>query len=167
MSNTENQGKVKFNPVRFLLYIPVPWVYVLTYLTSLVPQYFWPVVIQSHKAITTIKIAGVVLFVIGAFYAGWGLLIFHRAQTTTTPGETSKKLVMSGPYRLSRNPMYVGLILAYLGEAGLLAQVWPVIFIPLIFSYVNWIVIPLEETVLKGDFGAEYENYCKRVHRWL
>ncbi len=167
MTKIKNQGKEKLNPFRFLLYIPVPWVYVLTYLASLVPQYFWPIAIHSNKAMTIIKISGVVLFVIGAFYAGWGLLIFHRARTTTTPGETSKKLVMSGPYRVSRNPMYVGLIFAYLGEAGLLVQVWPVIFLPLIFYYVNWIVIPLEEEVLKADFGNEYENYCLKVHRWL
>ena len=74
---------------------------------------------------------------------------------------------MSGPYRISRNPMYVSLTLAYLGEAGFLSQLWPVMLLPLTLAYVNLIVIPLEEEVLKGDFKEEYENYCTRVHRWL
>jgi protein-S-isoprenylcysteine O-methyltransferase Ste14 len=63
--------------------------------------------------------------------------------------------------------MYVSLILAYLGEAGFLAQSWPVLVLPFILAYVNWIVIPLEEGILKKDFKEEYENYCALVGRWL
>jgi protein-S-isoprenylcysteine O-methyltransferase Ste14 len=60
--------------------------------------------------------SGGILFAIGAFIAGWGLVIFRRARTTTIPGRVSSQLVTWGPYRFSRNPMYVGLITAYLGE---------------------------------------------------
>jgi protein-S-isoprenylcysteine O-methyltransferase Ste14 len=167
MEKPVNQREKKSKPIKILLHIPVPWVYVLTYLVSLIPQLVFPIVIHSRKALTIIKITGDVFFVTGVFFALWSLIIFHKARTTTTPGETSDKLVMSGPYRTSRNPMYVSLILAYLGEAGFLSQVWPVIFLPLILIYVNRVVIPLEEEVLKQDFKEEYENYCLRVHRWL
>jgi protein-S-isoprenylcysteine O-methyltransferase Ste14 len=95
------------------------------------------------------------------------LIIFHKANTTTTPGEISKKLVVSGPYRLTRNPMYVCLTLAYLGEAGFLNQIWPLLVLPLTLAYINWIVIPLEEDLLKNEFKEEYENYCTRVNRWF
>lgn len=67
-------------------------------------------------------VAGALLFLLGATIAGWGLVIFRRARTTTVPGRASAALVTWGPYRFSRNPMYVGLTLAYLGEAGLLRQ---------------------------------------------
>ena len=60
------------------------------------------------------------------------------------PGETSSVLVTSGPYRFTRNPMYVGLALAYLGETGALLQVWPLPLLVLVLAYVNWCVVPVE-----------------------
>jgi protein-S-isoprenylcysteine O-methyltransferase Ste14 len=167
METNLNQDKRKSNPVRLLLNLPVPWVFVLGYVVGLIPQFIFPVTIHSQPALTIVKVAGVSVFAVGALFAAWSLIIFHKAHTTTTPGESSKKLVMSGPYRISRNPMYVSLTLAYLGEAGFLTQLWPVILLPLTLAYVNFIVIPLEEEVLKGDFKEVYEDYCARVHRWL
>jgi protein-S-isoprenylcysteine O-methyltransferase Ste14 len=155
------------NPFKILLKIPVPWVFVLTYIIALIPQFIFPVSVHSTKVLTFVKVTGGILFAVGAFFAAWSLIIFRKANTTTTPGEKSVKLIMSGPYRISRNPMYVSLILAYFGEAGLLAQVWPVILLPLTITYINWIVIPVEETVLTNDFKDDYTNYCKSVHRWL
>ena len=166
MNTSVNQQNKNSSPIRMLLHIPVPWVYVLTYLIALIPQKIFPVRIHPQETLTIIKIAGAILFVIGAFFASWSLIIFHKAHTTTTPGESSNKLVMSGPFKISRNPMYVSLILAYLGEAGLLAQIWPVLFLPLTILYVNRIVIPLEEEVLKKSFG-DYQNYIGRVRRWF
>ncbi len=63
--------------------------------------------------------------------------------------------------------MYVSLTLAYLGEAGLLTQIWPVILLPFVLAYLNWIVIPLEERGLKEVFAEAYEQYCTRVRRWI
>jgi protein-S-isoprenylcysteine O-methyltransferase Ste14 len=63
--------------------------------------------------------------------------------------------------------MYVGLTLAYLGEAGILHQTWPVILLPLTVAYLNWIVIPVEEAKLKEVFGDEYERYRAAVRRWV
>jgi protein-S-isoprenylcysteine O-methyltransferase Ste14 len=110
---------------------------------------------------------GAVVFAMGATIAGWGLLIFRRARTTTVPGRTSAALVTWGPYRITRNPMYVGLTLAYLGEAGILKQVWPVILLPVVLAYLNWIVIPLEEARLTEGFQGDYERYRARVRRWI
>jgi protein-S-isoprenylcysteine O-methyltransferase Ste14 len=63
--------------------------------------------------------------------------------------------------------MYVGLTLAYLGEAGILRQVWPMLLLPLTVAYVNWVVIPVEEGKLTEVFGEEYERYRARVRRWV
>jgi protein-S-isoprenylcysteine O-methyltransferase Ste14 len=57
--------------------------------------------------------------------------------------------------------------MAYLGEAGLLAQLWPVLFLPLMLLYLNKVVIPLEEEILSKDFNEEYKAYCSKVKRWL
>jgi protein-S-isoprenylcysteine O-methyltransferase Ste14 len=63
--------------------------------------------------------------------------------------------------------MYIGLTLAYLGEAGLLKHVWPLVFLPLTLAYLNWTVIPVEESKLREVFPIEYREYCSRVRRWL
>jgi protein-S-isoprenylcysteine O-methyltransferase Ste14 len=154
------------NPVRLLLHVPVPWVFVLTYLIGVGVEFVRPSSIPK-QALSAIRTAGAVLFVVGAAIAGWSLAIFHSVRTTTVPGRTSSSLVTWGPYRFSRNPMYVGLVLAYLGEAGILKQVWPVVLLPLTIAYVNWIVIPVEETRLAEVFREEYEPYRKSVRRWI
>lgn len=110
-----NQQKWKLNPVNILLRIPVPWVFVLTYLAGLIFQFILPFNLYSEELLIYARISGIVLFILGVLFASWSLIIFHRARTTTTPGESSKKIVMYGPYRYTRNPMYVSLILAYLG----------------------------------------------------
>ena len=152
------------NPIRLLLYVPVPWVYVLTYLAGVGLQFAVPLHLRTGNPPT---VAGAAVFVLGAVIAGWGWLIFHNARTTTVPGEASSQLIRRGPYRFSRNPMYVGLAIAYLGEAGLQNQVWPILLLPLTLAYVNWIVIPVEEARLHEVFPVEYERYRQRVRRWL
>ena len=94
-------------------------------------------------------------------------MLFGKARTTTVPRNRSARLVTSGPYRFTRNPMYVGLILAYLGEAGLQKQVWPIVLLPLVISYLNWMVIPVEEAKLNEVFPEEYGEYRSRVGRWI
>jgi protein-S-isoprenylcysteine O-methyltransferase Ste14 len=155
------------NPIRLLLKVPVPWVFVLGYLAGLALQ-----VSLSHSVLSQAEDrvsagVGAGLFALGAVIAGWGLILFHGASTTTVPGKTSRLLVMRGPYRLTRNPMYVGLTLGYLGEAGLLRQIWPLAVLPLVLAYVQWMVIPLEESKLRETFGEEYEAYRGRVRRWI
>lgn len=152
---------------RILLKIPVPWVYVLAYLVGVALQFILPTRFISPEKHTAVKIVGAGIFLVGALFAGWSLLIFRKARTTTTPGETSQKLIVKGPYRISRNPMYVSLLMAYLGEAGLLVQVWPLVVLPLLLVYVNNVVIPLEEDILRKDFPDEYEKYSARVRRWI
>jgi protein-S-isoprenylcysteine O-methyltransferase Ste14 len=154
------------NPVRFLLHVPVPWVFVLTYLLGMaLERVLHPTISPTAASICTI--AGAVLFAVGAVVAGWGLVLFRKAKTTTVPGKLSGKLVTWGPYRFTRNPMYVGLVLAYLGEAGLMKQIWPVVFLPLMVAYLNWTVIPLEEAKLDEVFHDEFGQYRLRVRRWF
>jgi protein-S-isoprenylcysteine O-methyltransferase Ste14 len=153
-------------PFQLLLRIPVPWVFVLTYVFGVGLEYALPFRAGNGR-LPGVSVAGGVLFGIGATIAAWGLLTFRQARTTTVPGKASSRLVSWGPYRFSRNPMYVGLIVAYLGEAGILAQVWPVILLPLTLAYVNWIVIRIEESKLREVFNEDYDRYRKSVRRWL
>jgi len=154
------------NPVLFLMRVPVPWVFVLAYLLGVAIERVRPSTI-SPRAAQVSTITGGVLFALGAVIAGWGLVLFRKARTTTVPGKLSTKLVTSGPYRFTRNPMYVGLVFAYLGEAALQKQVWPVVVLPFTIAYLHWTVIPVEEGRLLEVFHEEYEEYRARVRRWL
>lgn len=152
---------------RLLLRIPVPWVFVLAYLAGVVLQI--AIFGRAHplRSSETVRFCGTVLFLIGAIVAGWGWILFYRARTTTVPGRTSKVLVTRGPYRFTRNPMYVGLILAYLGEMAMQLQVGPILPLFFVIAYVNGTVIPLEEAKLRSVYPEEYAHYCDRVGRWI
>jgi len=146
--------------------IPVPWVFVLTYFAGVGMEaaFHRGGFLPDYKLMAP---AGFGIFIVGAGLAAWGWLIFFFKRTTRVPGEESTTLVTSGPYRLMRNPMYVGLSVAYVGEAVILHQILPVVLLPLTIVYLNRVVIPLEERRLHAVFGAEYDQYQSAVRRWL
>ena len=154
----------RINPV---MRIPVPWVFVLAYLVGFVVQLYIPVPIRSPEIVSISLIVGLILVLLGVAFAFSALGIFRKRNTTTIPFEIPTSLVTSGPYRFTRNPMYVGLTLVYLGVAGTRAEILPVIVLPVLLAYVNFIVIPVEERRLEDAFGDAYERYGARVRRWL
>ena len=101
--------------------------------------------------------------IIGLLAAG----LFHRAGTDVKPWRSSTALVTDGPYRWTRNPMYLGMTLVYVGLA--LAADSPaalLLFIPVLFV-IQTQVIAREERYLEGKFGDEFRAYRARVRRWL
>ena len=154
-------------PFRLLLRVPVPWVFVLGYLAGVGLQLVLPRASYSPATMRSLFAAGILLWLAALAIAGWALVLFHLRRTTTTPGEISKAFVAQGPYRFSRNPMYVGLVLAYLGEMSWLAQIAPLLFLLPVIAYLQGVVIPLEEARLRETFGETYAAYCARVRRWL
>jgi protein-S-isoprenylcysteine O-methyltransferase Ste14 len=164
MNEVRRAGERK--PFRVMMRIPVPWVFVLTYLMGVGMEYVLPLHVAA-LSVPGVRVGGGMVFVVGAVIAGWGLLTFKRARTTTVPGRASCRLVTWGPYRWSRNPMYVGLCLAYVGEAGILGQIWPLVFLPLTVAYLNWVVVPVEEAKLSEVFAGDYDRYRARVRRWI
>jgi protein-S-isoprenylcysteine O-methyltransferase Ste14 len=153
--------------VKLLMKIPVPWIFVIIYILGLILEQFLGLKFKSLTSVLIFRVTGIVLFSFAVITASWSLIIFYRAHTTTTPGIRSVKLIVNGPCRISRNPMYVSLILAYIGEAGLLDQLCPLILLPLAIFYVSNIIIPVEEEFLEKEFKQEYLDYRNQVHRWL
>jgi protein-S-isoprenylcysteine O-methyltransferase Ste14 len=147
-----------------VIYIPPPLYYggglaAGMLLDSLVP---FPVGGRPATAV-----AGAVVSVLGLAlnFAGVAGVIKHR--TTIVPHHSVATLVTSGAYRRSRNPMYTGLAIAYLGVALLLGSWWPVVLSPLAILAVDRLVIRPEERYLTERFGQTYTDYCARVRRWL
>ena len=92
---------------------------------------------------------------------------FSRHGTTFNPARPATALVIDGPYRFTRNPMYLGMACAYVGAAVASGRLWALTTLPAAVAAVDRLVIPREERHLAATFGAEYENYRARVRRWL
>ncbi|HEY7086805.1 MAG TPA: methyltransferase, partial [Tepidisphaeraceae bacterium] len=124
----QQRGGARIPP---LMHVPVPWVFVIAFLAGIALQYWIPLKITSPPVQRGIFIAGIVLTLCGVSLAFSGLGLFRAKNTTTIPFGSPSTLVTSGPYRFTRNPMYVGLSLTYLGVAGTNAQIWPILLLPL------------------------------------
>jgi protein-S-isoprenylcysteine O-methyltransferase Ste14 len=83
------------------------------------------------------------------------------------PGQSTNAMIDEGPYRLSRNPLYVGLLALYLGVALLVPTFWALVLFPAAVLLVLWGAIRPEERFLHGRFGEAYDDYTRRVRRWL
>src|SRR5258705_4176383 len=112
-------------------------------------------------------VAGAVLAALGLALTFTGVAAVIRHRTTIVPHHPVATLLTSGAYRLSRNPMYTGLAIAYLGLALLFGSWWPLAFWPLVIVAVRQLVIRPEEEYLTQRFGQTYTYYQSRVRRWL
>lgn len=93
--------------------------------------------------------------------------MFVLARTTLIPHGQASRLITAGPYRFTRNPMYLSLTLGYLGAAAIFLQVWPLLLLPIPVVTMNTFVIPFEEARLRECFGETFRDYCGRVRRWI
>jgi protein-S-isoprenylcysteine O-methyltransferase Ste14 len=112
-------------------------------------------------------VAGAVVAALGLALAFAGVAAVIRHRTTIVPHHPVATLLTSGAYRLSRNPMYTGLAIAYLGLALLLGSWWPLVLWPLVIVAVRQLVIRPEEQYLSQRFGQTYTDYQSHVRRWL
>jgi protein-S-isoprenylcysteine O-methyltransferase Ste14 len=110
---------------------------------------------------------GALLAVAGFGLMLWGIATFARAGTAIVPYSPATALVHRGPYRFTRNPMYVGLTVGYIGLALLLNSAWALLLLPLVLAALSRFVIRREERHLRSAFGSAYEDYCRRVRRWV
>jgi len=109
------------------------------------------------------------LLTAGAAVGLAGVRTFHRARTTVNPyrPQASSRLVTSGVYRHTRNPMYLGLMLALAGWGIYLANPWSLLLGFAFVPFMNRFQIRPEERALEKTWGEEFRNYCRRVRRWL
>ncbi|HEY1129049.1 MAG TPA: isoprenylcysteine carboxylmethyltransferase family protein [Roseateles sp.] len=109
------------------------------------------------------------LVLVGAAVALAGVVAFRNHSTTVNPltPEQSSSLVSTGIYRISRNPMYLGFLLALAGLAAFLANWAAALLIPVFVAYMNRFQIQPEERALTQRFGQEFATYAATVRRWL
>jgi protein-S-isoprenylcysteine O-methyltransferase Ste14 len=113
------------------------------------------------------QLAGAVLVLMFAMWNGWALSVMAAHRTAILPGGATNVVLRSGPFRISRNPLYLGLIALDAGLALLTPSVWALVFVPVGVAALRWGAIGPEERYLAAKFGADYEAYRTSVRRWL
>jgi protein-S-isoprenylcysteine O-methyltransferase Ste14 len=147
---------------------PPPFLFVAGFVTGLaLERWAWRIPVANDDLRALFVLTGWLGVIVGLFLAGWGLLVFFRARTAIIPNQPARRLVTSGPYRFSRNPMYVGLSALYVGLALLFNVAWPIVLFPFVVIALVRLVIRREERYLAGAFGDAYALYRQRVRRWL
>jgi protein-S-isoprenylcysteine O-methyltransferase Ste14 len=111
---------------------------------------------------------GIMLIIAGFALALTAFTLFRRRGTEIEPtSETNKQLVIEGPFHFTRNPMYLGLVIFTLGIAFCVGAL-PMFAVPvLVFATANWTHIPFEEAKMRRQFGAAYDEYTRRIRRWI
>lgn len=142
---------------------PPPLVYALPLAGGLLLHHFFP---RPCLPSTWAHALGPVLTLLG-FIGLPAVLAFRRAGTNVLPWRPTKALVVTGPYRFTRNPMYLGFTLLYLGITLWVNTLWPLVALPVVLLVMNRGVIAREEAYLERRFGEPYRAYRASVRRWL
>ncbi|MGH9379666.1 MAG: methyltransferase family protein [Thermoanaerobaculia bacterium] len=146
------------------VHLPPPLLYALVYTAGLGLDRLWPLPrLEGHG----VKLMSDLLLVTSIGLGVWGLRSFARARTTILPFRPSRSLITTGPFRFTRNPLYLGLALAYAGIALGWGMLWPLLLLPAAVWIIARYVIRAEEAHLEAVFGEQYRAYRRRVRRWL
>jgi protein-S-isoprenylcysteine O-methyltransferase Ste14 len=110
---------------------------------------------------------GLIFIAVGFALTLLAVRAFRRAGTKVVPGQPATALVVDGPYRVTRNPIYVGFVLVYFGLALVLTSVWILLLLIPVLLILQRGVVVREEAYLERKFGDAYRSYACRVPRWL
>jgi protein-S-isoprenylcysteine O-methyltransferase Ste14 len=157
MPNTVASPGVRFPP---------PFLHAVGFGLGMLLHRLWPIGFGSLPQSTT-RMVGWPLIVLGLACAVSGFETFARHRTAIRPDRPAAELVRSGPYRWTRNPMYVGLTTVYVGLALLVGSAWPLLLLPIVVAALVRLVIRPEESYLSATFGTAYDDYRRHVRRWL
>lgn len=149
--------------IHFHLHMP-PVVAGISLLASLAINYFLPglklIYPPYHFSGIIVGVSGIILII-------WSRRVFKMMNTTVNPSGKPTALLVVGPFRISRNPMYLGMSLVILGIAVFIGTA-PLFLAPLAFILImNAVFVPREERKLEEIFGGDFLNYRKKVRRWF
>jgi protein-S-isoprenylcysteine O-methyltransferase Ste14 len=144
--------------------IPPPLIYVTIFGVGFLLQTYFPFDMLPPSVS---RILALLCMAVSAVLGVWSFVSFRRARTSPLPMKPSTALITVGPYRFSRNPMYVSVAFMYTGLAFWFAVFWALVLLPIVIVAVRYCVIAGEERYLERTFGQAYIDYKTRVRRWL
>ena len=148
------------------VYIPPPLFYVFTFIIAIIIQRKFPID-NSLFQLEWLKISGIVFLVIALFFLIKSLRQFFQTKNTLILIKPATSLQTNGIYGITRNPMYVGLAIVYVGLSCLTGNWWNFILFPLLVLIIQEYIIKSEERYLEREFGQKYADYKSKVSRWL
>lgn len=154
MSNSDNPHVIAFPP---LLYLGTLGAGLLMH--GFLPHQPFPPVFS--------RISGALLVIAGAALGRWGDVTMRRAGTNVDPRQPSLAIVTAGPFRFTRNPLYVSMIALYMGITLLADALAPLVLLPLLLLVTHFGIIRREERYLETKFGSAYLSYKRRVRRYV
>jgi protein-S-isoprenylcysteine O-methyltransferase Ste14 len=143
---------------------PPPLIYFFGFLSAYAMNKLYPIPMVGPPLSMVLALIAVTP---SAILGLWGMLEFWRARTSLFPHKPSSSLVIVGPYRVTRNPMYLSLALVYVSFGFLLGIAWAFIILPIVIFVMNIYVIRREESYLESRFDEQYRVYTQQVRRWL
>jgi protein-S-isoprenylcysteine O-methyltransferase Ste14 len=147
--------------------LPPPLLFLGALVLGIVLEWLWPLYWLDSLPPPLRYWLGGGLFLAGAALLAAAIRLFRRAGTAIPPWEPSTALVTTGVYGLSRNPIYLGMILIYVGIAFVFAASWAFLLLLPVLIALQIEVIRREETYLERRFGEAYRQYRQEVRRWL
>lgn len=135
-----------------------------TLATGLLLQRLFPFTMFSHRRA---RIVGAALSIAGLAIGASSIRSMTRAGTPVQPHLPTSAVVTDGPYRYTRNPIYLGMTLLYAGISGLANAAWPLLLLPAVLYGITTGMIEHEERYLEQRFGDQYRQYRERVRRWI
>lgn len=154
---------IKDNPGVF---IPPPLFYVALFFLSFLMQRYFHIRREFFQTLFA-HISGVILIITGFIFTVPALRQFIKTKNTVITIKPATSLQTSGIYSVTRNPMYLGLILVYTGLAFVIGNWWTIILLPILFILVTYLIILPEERYLSGAFRNIYPDYKKKTRRWI
>ena len=146
---------------------PPPAIYVIGLLVGFGVDRLWPLRIVRSGQMSALRLAGISLAAAGVALAAWALYAFRSVGTSPLPIRPTTAIASRGPYRFTRNPMYLGMAALSAGVALLANALWPLLMLIVVLGLVQAIVILPEERYLERKFGNDYRVYKTKVRRWL
>jgi protein-S-isoprenylcysteine O-methyltransferase Ste14 len=140
--------------------VPVPSQYIVGLVLGSILQVVFKQVLFEAAWIG--DVIGLPLAAAGVGLAAWSILVAGDTQL-----ERPDQLITSGPYSLSRNPMYVAWTLMYVGISLIVNSLWIAALLPVVVTFTHYSDVRLEERFLEKEFGEEYLQYKRRVRRYL
>jgi len=145
-----------------------PYIFMMVLGAALALQLFVPIdFLQAFRAQEWQFWFGVALSIAAAGLAGFGALEFWRNGTNIPPDKPAIRLVTSGIYHVTRNPMYIGFLLILPGIGLIFSLEWALLLWPALALALHYGVVKREEAYLAGKFGAPYREYLNRTRRWI
>jgi protein-S-isoprenylcysteine O-methyltransferase Ste14 len=148
------------------VYIPPPAIYTIMFLLSIFLQKAFPLSVLFFKT-QTASILGCIFVAFSLAFALPALLKFLKSRNTLITVKPANSLQTDGIYAITRNPMYLGLLLLYAGIAFLTGNWWTFILIPIVIIIITGYVIKREEKYLHDAFGPDFTAYKIKVRRWI